>query len=163
MRNSFRSYGINDSQLDEIWSVIDAFDKKNAITNGSMIPNPQNNNNFKSDVLDESYNEKYGKKLQFSDEGNIVEEKINSNNEFDWFYLIKNECEKSNEKLIRKQKLQKKVKIIALNLNVKINLTVKIFFSYSKSSKKQTQQDMQKELIKTSTCLKNLIKSSIKD
>jgi hypothetical protein len=128
MRNSFRSYGINDFQLNEIWSVIDSFEK----TNNSIIPDHQSiDANIKRHaIIDEKNNEISNKKLKSSDAMLECEKEINLDNEFDWFLLIKNECQKNEKNLIKKQKLQKKVKMIfyefmyilimfVLNFNIK--------------------------------------------
>jgi hypothetical protein len=112
MRNSFRSYGINDSQLDEIWSVIDSFKDTNTMDKGSiMIDN--HSNGLKRDINDESSNQSCNKKFKLSDDKtDCTIDEVITNDEFDWFSLIKNECAKKEVNLIKKLKLEKKVKII---------------------------------------------------
>ena len=47
VRNSFRSYHITDGQLEEIWNVIESFDKAEKSQNG----NNSQNGNLKSELF----------------------------------------------------------------------------------------------------------------
>lgn len=93
MKNSFRSFGLNDSLLDEIWSVIDSFDK--------AAPNTTNGNVNKRPVEEVTESVETVKKLKPDTE---------SQEEFNWFELIKKQCEKDEtNRQISYDKLVKKV------------------------------------------------------
>ncbi len=111
MMNSFRSYGVNESQLNEIWSVIEVFDKKTA--------NPNNNNggdiesqNLKRKLDNSQNNIEVPAKQQKVDSTRITEETIAEcdENSFDWTHIIKEECCKHPNNEIDYKKLEKKVR-----------------------------------------------------
>lgn len=112
IRNSFRSFNLNDGQLNEIWDVIESFnqaDKINPIdqTNGNHLKrkfedNVQQSNN------DDMENKKW-KNSKNSDENK------NSSDEFNWLEVIKKECSKHQECSVSIEKLEKKVIVFSSN------------------------------------------------
>ena len=105
MYNSFRSYGVHDGLLGEIWTVIESFDKKPAQpaakpTQNVSPPAPIESANKRK--LDEPEIVESNKKIAIS-ESDVME------NKFDWIESAKTEClKKTNNEIIFK-KLFKKV------------------------------------------------------
>lgn len=104
MHNSFRSYGVNDGLLGEIWNVIDSFDKK-AI---QAAPTKQ--------VIQESLVESETKcsKRKLEDKIEEVDNKKslkseNTRTKFNWIELSKSECLKREENQVLFKKLFKKI------------------------------------------------------
>ena len=108
MMNSFRSYGVNESQLNEIWSVIEEFDKKTA-NNGNN--NENQTLKRKIETIDTTIVPQL--KQQKLDSNRITEAAVvdesDENNSFDWTRLIKDECCKHSNNEIDFKKLEKKV------------------------------------------------------
>jgi len=102
MYNSFRSYGVHEGLLGEIWTVIESFDKKPAIT--PKPPVQKEDESIKKRKLDEEeLNEPSNKKSKL-----IVNEK-ESNNKFDWIESAKLIVSKNEDKTLSFKKLFKKV------------------------------------------------------
>lgn len=107
MKNSFRSYGVHDGLLNEIWAVIENFDKKPAAKPAVTAPVPvvdENNNDNKKRKLDkdESSEEKIVKKK-------TVCEEVKAPIKFDWIESSKLECSRKTENEISFKKLFKKI------------------------------------------------------
>ena len=117
MKNSFRSYGVNDSILEEIWNVIEEFDK------ATKQQTPQSNGTDHTKASNgNSINQPLKRKLEYEDEEEEKKEEppvkltaINDteNNEngskFDWVNEIKKICSKKDQNQIKFEKLIKKV------------------------------------------------------
>lgn len=107
-RNSFRSYSVTDSMLEEIWSVIESFDKAEKTANSNNNnQNKQTNSNSanlkrKLDQIEEE-NENSNKKQQ------VKEESAENVDKFDWLEALKKECCKNDQNQISLSKLEKKV------------------------------------------------------
>ena len=99
MKNSFRSYGVYDALLDEIWSVIEAFD--NGANRPANIPQSTGNKRKADDDDDET--SFVNKKLTTAQVVDEVEERFN------WLELIRKECQKSENRQCSVEKLIKKV------------------------------------------------------
>jgi len=110
MKNSFRSFGIHDGLLEEVWNVIESFDKKQApeSVQKTIQPPPQVTETASSkrklnEVEDESESsEKPNKKAaQDADTAN--------NSKFNWIESSKLEFAKQDNKQIAFKKLFKKI------------------------------------------------------
>lgn len=91
VRNSFRFMAVSDPQLDEIWSVIEAIDKK---------PEPSNNG-----VTN-------GTKRKLEDDENtepVIPLNPGSDSKFDWLDEIKKVCSKRDNLEVPLDKLERKV------------------------------------------------------
>ncbi len=109
MRNSFRSYCINDTQLNEIWSVIDSFDNNNSQQSSQKNTDQETNKRKLQEECHED-NSIYKKANLSSDARFNSEFNENIESEFDWFELIKTECVKNQDTNgVSLKKLQKKV------------------------------------------------------
>jgi len=119
MMNSFRSYGVNESQLNEIWSVIEAFDKKTIISNGGGSNGSIENQNLKRKLEKSETIADDSSKHQKIDTNHITEEAVveSDENSFDWTRFIKEACCKNPNNEIDFKKLEKKVGIIFLMLS----------------------------------------------
>lgn len=96
-RNSFRSYGVNDSLLDEIWTVIEQFDKNDKIEQIAL----------KRKLDDETVTTQ---PLKFIKLDVVTSEKCqDETNKFDWIDLIQSELNKKESHQISLAKLAKKV------------------------------------------------------
>ncbi|CAF0964512.1 unnamed protein product [Brachionus calyciflorus] len=103
VRNSFRSYNVSDSQLEEIWGVIESFDKADKPQNGQNNSNQTNgNNNNLKRKLEENENDEnesisqqkkqLNKNLTESSENKNTQENVEPDSkEFDWQQFILNE------------------------------------------------------------------------
>lgn len=99
IRNSFRSFNLNQSQLEEIWNVIESFDKADKNTNG---------NNLKRKLEDSvEQDEKNEKEIKKPKDGDVNEDK--SSDDFDWIEVLKKECIKHQYCSVSFEKLEKKV------------------------------------------------------
>ena len=101
MLNSFRSHGVTESQLEEIWSVIEAFDKKQQ----QVAPPPQ-----PRAQSDEMSTVKKRKLDQVDADCDSPAVKSDENTSFDWTLFIKNECCKHPNNEVDLSKLEKKVR-----------------------------------------------------
>ncbi len=118
MKNSFRSYGVHDGLLGEIWTVIESFDKK-----PEPAPIAQVKRKAETETIDEEIN---AKKVAVK-----VEEK-----KFDWVESSKQEIAGRDGKEIALKKLFKKV-WMKLKIFPFVNLIIKInFFKVLKNYKK---------------------------
>lgn len=110
MMNSFRSYGVNESQLNEIWSVIEVFDKKTTSNNNNGGDIESQNLKRKLDNCEN--NIEVSTKQQKVDSSRITEETVVEcdENSFDWTHIIKEECCKHPNNEIDFKKLEKKVR-----------------------------------------------------
>ena len=99
MFNSFRSYGVNEAQLDEIWSVIEEFDKQSK-QDAAKAAVANSNANQKRKHAEEEESES-NKKTKLAEEPEEIA--------FDWATLIKTECCKHPNNEIILKKLEKKV------------------------------------------------------
>lgn len=112
MKNSFRSFGVTDAILEEIWSEIEKFDKKPAETQPAT-----NGSNGLKRKLDQNENEDtQNKNKKLNKNETDKENGTHNNNEengaddsFDWVELIKSECLKKENNQIKLKKLEKKV------------------------------------------------------
>jgi cell growth-regulating nucleolar protein len=123
MKNSFRSFGVTDAILEEIWSEIEKFDKKSAETqpasNGSNGVKRKLDQTENENGNEDTQNKNNNKKLNKNGSNEIEKENSTSNgthndengadNSFDWFESIKSECSKKENNQIKLKKLQKKV------------------------------------------------------
>ncbi|RNA23693.1 cell growth-regulating nucleolar [Brachionus plicatilis] len=99
IRNSFRSFNLNQSQLEEIWNVIESFDKADKNTNG---------NNLKRKLEDSvEQDEKNEIEIKKPKDGDVNEDK--SSDDFDWIEVLKKECIKHQDCSVSFEKLEKKV------------------------------------------------------
>ena len=105
MRNSFRSFGVYDSLLEEIWTVIESFDKKEATTANNGV----NNNN----TSHQNGNKRKLEETEAEDVTTSVSKKAHAEEDessgFDWLESIKKECLKNENKQIQLEKLIKKL------------------------------------------------------
>ena len=119
MKNSFRAFGVNDSMLNEIWSVIESIDNK---------PNPSTNNNNSNansrngqQHKEETNGGETAKRKTIDDnETNVDAESSSSKkskpstadesvDEFNWFEAMKNVLAQKQDDGISLKKLEKKV------------------------------------------------------
>jgi hypothetical protein len=108
IRNSFRSYSTTDSQLNEIWTVIESFDAKPA-------PSPAQTNGVKR-KLEEDTTPPPGsvcvnnKKSTTDQQLKAAAEEANENShKFNWLESIRKICSKQENGEISLDKLEKKV------------------------------------------------------
>lgn len=101
MKNSFRGFGVNDSMLNEIWSVIENIDKQQQQQQQQQKQQPQNGTNGTKRKIEEEeqQQESAPKKLKESDD---------SDSSFNWFDAIKSVLSQKENGLTLK-KLEKKV------------------------------------------------------
>ena len=97
MRNSFRSYGVTDAMLNEIWTVIEKMDAPTQQSNGAKNTGAQ-----KRPLEVEEPQAGPQKK---------VKDEESPSAEFDWLAEIKQECAKKDSNQIKLNKLEKKVNI----------------------------------------------------
>ena len=125
MRNSFRSYGVDDSQLEEIWSVIEAFDKKTPppppppppTTPAAKAAPSESNGKRKQGEEEEEETEptstngkaKKSKSDNNINNGDVQTKKEEEDEAFDWLEAIKKECLKHTDRQVDFTALQKKV------------------------------------------------------
>jgi hypothetical protein len=120
VRNSFRYLNANDAQLDEIWNVIESFDKKEPNNGHQKKPTKDEEEEKKcttklsshveevsKDINNVSEMSSSSKKRKLNDEDEIVEE-------FDWVEEVKKICSKQEGNEIALEKLQKKVDFLFL-------------------------------------------------
>jgi hypothetical protein len=100
VRNSFRYLAASDAQIDEIWTVIEAFDKKNP----PPPPKPQNQQTTPEKPSDTNTSPPQKRKLDDCNDDNN-----NLTAEFDWLEEIKRICLKKDSNSIDLGKLEKKV------------------------------------------------------
>lgn len=105
MRNSFRGFGVNDSMLNEIWSVIENIDKQQQPTattnNNNQQQNGNNNNGTKRKSVVEEEEKVESKKLKETTNGD-------DGDSFNWFDAMKSVLSQKENGLTLK-KLEKKV------------------------------------------------------
>lgn len=107
VRNSFRYLNVNDSQIDEIWSIIEAFDRKEA-----QPPSHPQTHSTKSEEVAQNGQASNGssspkkRKLEELQDDTTVTSNIN---DFDWLGEIKRLCMKSENNELPLEKLEKKV------------------------------------------------------
>lgn len=117
MRNSFRSYGVSDAQLEEIWSVIESFDKvnnNNATNEAANFGNGgASSDDLKRKLTDDTISASEIKKLNTngssSSSSQIQPETSDIDAGLDWVELIKSQCVKSPSNELCLKKLQKKL------------------------------------------------------
>lgn len=124
IRNSFRSFNLNDSQLNEIWDVIESFDRadkiKNDQTNGNHLKRK-----FEDNVEQKDEYETENKKPKKEDADKIK----NNTDDFDWIEVIKKECNKNQDYSVSLEKLEKKVsKVFIFNIFSSAKLKVNIIY-----------------------------------
>lgn len=108
IRNSFRYLGANDAQIEEIWTIIESFDKKPAAqspptTNGHH----QNGSKPIGQTVEEEKPPTTKRKLDEIE--NAEEEAVITTAEFDWLEEIKRVCCKKENNEITLEKLEKKL------------------------------------------------------
>jgi cell growth-regulating nucleolar protein len=137
MKNSFRSFGVTDAILNELWSFIESIDNNKSqsqqnqngqIANGNLKRKNEQENDIKYELAqngththikaqnkklkekDESFNAENEENLFFEMEQNrnVIEME---QNEFDWIKEIESEIEKLEEEEIKFSKLEKRVSI----------------------------------------------------
>lgn len=105
MKNSFRSFGIHDGLLEEVWNVIEAFDKKQAAEQKPVKPaettQPAQSNDSKRKL-----NEVEGDDLE-AEHSN--KKQATESTKFDWIESSKAECAKQDDQQIKFKKLFKKI------------------------------------------------------
>ncbi len=101
IKNSFRSYRVADSLLEEIWNVIELFNQNTSYNNKQQEESKEIPNN-KRKFVEENKNDKV--ELSMMRDCKKIK--------FDWFEIIKKYCSKQEEKQIEYEKLLKKVKKI---------------------------------------------------
>ena len=101
MRNSFRSYGVTDAMLNEIWTVIEKMDapQQQNGANGNTAKNEAQKRPLEEEEVTSSL-----KKVKEE------QEETTSGAEFDWLAEIRQECAKKDNHQIKLNKLEKKVK-----------------------------------------------------
>lgn len=109
MKNSFRNFGVNDSMLEEIWIVIESFDKLNK--QEPVNPNNTTNNSSQYNSTSNGIKRKLEEIQEPIDEIPSEQNQNTANDsQFDWITEIKNVCTKNQENQIKFKKLAKKVK-----------------------------------------------------
>lgn len=117
MKNSFRSYGVHDGLLGEIWTVIESFDKKPMAAVKPAAPSAPEKR--KSEESTET--EQPAKKLAIEE----TEQKATKTKKFDWIESSQLECSRKENNEIKFKKLFKKVRQIICtgNLGLRNDLT----------------------------------------
>ena len=121
-QNSFRSFGVNESLLNEIWTVIDSFEKntpKVATTTTAAAVKTEPISDLKR-KLDDVKNQPTEKKVKHEDQVDVQCQ--DETNKFDWVDLIRNELMKKENHQVSLSKLSKKV-----NTNFKIEINIFCF------------------------------------
>jgi cell growth-regulating nucleolar protein len=108
MKNSFRYLGVNDNLLEEVWSVIEKFDKADA----DELP-PNSNSLQEKRKINSSELSIDSKKTKYTHD-----EIIDEPEKFDWLGLIKKEILKNEDRMISIEKLHRKV-IIYFRISMK--------------------------------------------
>lgn len=113
IRNSFRYLGANDAQIEEIWTIIESFDKKPA-PNTQSSTNSSNGHHQNGSKPSQTVEEKPPTTKRKLDEIENAEETATA--EFDWLEEIKRVCCKKENNEIPLEKLEKKVNNFYLNI-----------------------------------------------
>lgn len=102
IRNSFRYLNINDSQIDEIWFVIESFDQKTENPNGSYQIASKNGHQNGQEIQIISQKRKL-------EDGENLSAGTPIKTAFDWYDEIKRACLKKEDHQIFLYQLEKKV------------------------------------------------------
>lgn len=105
MKNSFRSFGIHDGLLEEVWNVIESFDKKQPAVVQKPVQATEPTNNSKRKL-----NEVAGEEEDADKDSNKKRAtESEAGTKFDWIESSKAECAKQEDQQIKFKKLFKKV------------------------------------------------------
>lgn len=109
MYNSFRSYGVHDGLLGEIWTVIESFDKKPAVAPKPNVQKDNEDESINKRKLEENECEEIKEVSNKKSKSEKIENEKDSCKEFDWIESAKLVCSKNEEKTLKFKKLFKKV------------------------------------------------------